>query len=99
MTAQEIRDKILDPTKLPLPKKPIVTDIKVFPYVDHHGIDSLRVWILLDDSTTRADRNADNLIAIRSTISNALLAAGIELFPYIRMVTPSDIKEAGIILQ
>jgi hypothetical protein len=93
---EEIRKNILDPRKLPLPPKPIVTDIKVFPYVDHHGIDSLEVWVILDDSTTRKDRSVDNVRAIRTAIHDTLLGAEIELFPYIRVLTPSDMKEAGI---
>src|SRR2546429_8441874 len=93
---EEIRKNLLDPKKLPLPPKPIVTDIKVFPYIDHHGIDSLEVWVILDDSTTRKDRRAENLAAIRMAINDALLGADIDLFPYTRMLTPSDMKEAGI---
>src|SRR5579862_7003938 len=93
---EEIRKNLLDPKKLPLPPKPIVTDIKVFPYIDHHGIDSLEVWVILDDSTTQEDRSVDNRQAISNAIDDALLGAGIDLFPYTRMLTPSDMKEAGI---
>jgi hypothetical protein len=96
MKVEDIRETILDPKKLPLPPKPKVIDIKVFPYVDHSGEDALRVWILLDDTTTRADRAPRNLNAIHLAIADALLAAGIRLFPYTRMATPSDLKEAEI---
>lgn len=96
MKVAEIRKNILDPKKLPLPEKPIVTDIKVLPYVDHHGIDSLEIWVLLDDSTTRADRSVENRRVISRAIDDALLAAGIDLFPYIRMATPTNLKEAGM---
>ena len=96
MKVEDIRANILDPKKLRLPAKPKVIDIKVFPYVDHLGTDALRIWVILDDSTTREDRSVDNRRAIRRAIDEALLKAGIELFPYTRMLTPSDMKEAGI---
>lgn len=96
MKVQDIRETILDPKKLPLPPKPVVTDIKVFPHMDHTGEEALRVYVLLDESTTRADRAPKNLSAIRLAILDALRAAGIELFPYTRMATPSDLREANI---
>jgi hypothetical protein len=88
--------ELLDRTKLPLPPKPLVTDIRVFPYVDHLGDEALEVWVLLDDSTTRKDRSVENRGAITRAINDALLGAGIDWFPYIRMATPSDLKEAEI---
>src|SRR5947209_20459098 len=96
MKVEDIRKKILDPKKLPLPKKPKVTDIKVFPYEDHTGEEALRVWVILDDSTTREDCDPNDLNAIDQAIHEALLTAGINLFPYTMMITPSELKEAEI---
>jgi len=96
MKAAEAAAQILDPKKLPLPPKPKVVEIRVRPYVDHLGDDSLEVWIILAEGTTRADRNVQNMRAIRRAISDALLAAGIEEFPYTHFGTRSEIKEAGI---
>jgi hypothetical protein len=92
----EAAKKLLDPKKLPLPEKPKVVDIRVRPYVDHTGEDALEVWIILAEGTTSADWNVDNIRAIRRAISDALLSAGIEEFPYTRFGTRSEIEEAGI---
>jgi hypothetical protein len=96
MTAEEIRAGILDPKKLPLPEKPVVTDIRVVPIQDHTGQDALEVWVIVDEATTRADRTVDNRRAIRRAIRDALLAAGIDLFPYLHLATWSELREAEI---
>jgi hypothetical protein len=96
MKVEDIRANILDPKKLRLPPKPKVIDLKVSPYVDHHGDDALWIYIILDDATTRAERTGPNLNRIDRAISEALIAAGIDLFPYTLTVTPSDLKEAKI---
>ena len=92
----EAARKLLDPKKLPLPEKPKVVEIHVSPYVDHVGENSLRVWVILAEGTTRADRTVQNIRAIRRAISDALLNAGIEEFPYTRFGMRSEIEEAGI---
>ena len=92
----EAARKLLDPKKLPLPEKPKVVEIHVSPYVDHVGENSLRVWVILAEGTTREDRNVHDISAIRSAISETLLKAGIEEFPYMRLLMRSEIEEAGI---
>jgi len=96
MTVEEIREKVLDPKKLPLPEKPIVLDIRLQRFEDHTGEDALDVWAIVDETTTRADRTVDNRRAIQHAVRNALRAAGIEWFPILHLVTLSDVKEAGI---
>jgi len=93
----QVKD-LLDLKRLALPPRPKVIDLKVEPYVDHHGVDSLRVWVVLDDATTSQDRTGRNLLAIDMAINDALIRAGIDWFPYTRILTPSDMKEAGITL-
>ena len=88
--------KLLDLKKLPLPEKPKVVELRIRPYEDHLGYDSLEIRVVLAEGTTRADRNVRNLDVIRDAIHDALLHAGIEEFPYIRMATQSELDEAGI---
>src|SRR5262249_58996522 len=92
----ETAKKLLDPKKLPLPEKPKVVDLVVRPYVDHMGENSLRVWVILAEGTTQADRTVPGIRAIRRAIHDALLNAGIEEFPYLRFGMRSEIEEAGI---
>jgi hypothetical protein len=94
-TLQQVAE-LLDPKKLPLPSKPKVLDIRVYPYVDHLGDDALEIWVILDDSTTRKDRSVANRRVITRAISDTLLKAGIDWFPYIQMATPSELKQAGM---
>src|SRR6476646_8213678 len=92
----EAARKLLDPKKLPLPEKPKVVEIHVRPYVDHVGENSLRVWVILAEGTTREDLSVQGIRTIRRAISDASLDAGIEEFPYTRFGMWSEIKEAGI---
>src|SRR2546430_4500879 len=96
MKVEDIRKKVLNLKKLRLPAKPKVIDLKVSPYTDHHGDDALWIYVILDDATTRAERTGANLREINRAIRDALIAAEIDLFPYTRTVTPSDLKEAEI---
>jgi hypothetical protein len=88
--------EILDPAKLPLPERPVVREIRVLPYQDHTGADALEVWVILDESTTRADRTVDNVQAIRQAVSDTLLADEIEEFPYIHLATLAELEEVGL---
>ena len=88
--------EMLDPTKLPLPPRPKVVEIRVRPYQDHQGYDAFEVWIILDESTTAEDRKAENTTAIRGVIHDTLLAADIEEFPYTHFARRSEMEEAGL---
>jgi hypothetical protein len=94
-TLNQVKD-LLDPKKLPFPPRPKVIDLKVDPYIDSLGDDALQIWVLLDEDTTEADRSVANLRAIRRAISDALLNADIDWFPYTRIATIADLQEAGI---
>jgi len=96
MLKQDTFEEILDPEALSLPEKPEVIEIRHQPYVDHLGDDALWVRVVFADGTTREDRNPKALRAIRLAIGDALLEAGIELFPYIWFATQSELEEAGI---
>jgi hypothetical protein len=96
MKLEEKAIQVLDPKKLSLPEKPKVVEIRVKPYVDHLGDDALEVWVILAEGTTRKDRDPQNTLAIRRTIGDALLDAGIDLFPYSHLVMRSELEEAGM---
>lgn len=93
MTMEEIQTKVLDPKKLTLPEKPIVHNMRVFPLWDPLAGDALEVWVIIDDSTTRAERTVENRQAIRRAIEEALLAAGIEWYPLCRFIKVSEQKD------
>jgi hypothetical protein len=92
---EQVRE-LLDFKKLPFPPRPKVIDLKVDPYIDSLGDEALEIWVLLDEDTTEADWSVANLRAIRRPISDALLNAGIDWFPYTHIATMADLQEAGI---
>lgn len=95
MIEQQTIDEILDPKSLPLPKEPEVVEIRYEPYVDHLGDDALWIRVIFAEGTPiECDPSA--LKKINFAIADALLEAGIELFPYIRYATRAELEEAGI---
>lgn len=79
-----------------LPGTPRVTAIEVEPYVDHTGEDALRVMVVLGPKTPERDRSWTRLAPIERLIRDRLLAAGINLFPYIRYVKRSEMKHGWV---
>src|SRR5215207_5422043 len=49
-------DELLDPATLRLPKSPRVLEIRHEPYTDWAGDEALRVWVVLSDDTSEAQR-------------------------------------------
>ncbi len=83
----------LDRRALCLPDRPKVDEIRWERYVDSLGDDALRVWIILDDAT-RAEELHGARAPIRQAVRGALQGAGIDLFPYLRLVTHAELAEA-----
>lgn len=81
---------LLDPKKLPLPARPLVEKIDAEHYEDSSGEESLEIWVILDDATNDDDLTGENVVQVKSAIHQTLLAHGIRLFPYIRLIKRSD---------
>ena len=82
----------LDLAKLKLPRKPKVRRIVIEPYVDHTGEDELRVWIVLDDSTTDRDFMSIGVRRVERLITDALLDMGERRFPYTRFLRSKEYR-------
>ncbi len=74
----------------PLPEKPEVEEIEAEPHVDHMGEDALMLWVILSDSTEEEDLGGENVAQLKRAIYDRLLNAGINLFPYARLVKRSE---------
>src|SRR5687768_17380293 len=85
-------DEVLDPASLSLPRSPRVLEIRHEPYTDWAGDEALRVWVLLHDDTTDAQRRWAKLAPIDRALRDALLSAGVTLFPYITFRTKSEFR-------
>jgi hypothetical protein len=93
MTAAEKAREVLYLSALSLPPKPKVLGIDVEDYVDTTGDDSLRVQILLDESTTDEELGEDTF-RLKWAVFERLRSAGIEEYPYILVAKPSELAEA-----
>ncbi len=91
MTAVEQARTILDPKKLKLPARPPVVAIEVEDYVDWEGEDSLQVYVILGEDTTDDDITGEAVVDIKMAIHDALLAKGIQEFPYTIMAKRSEL--------
>jgi hypothetical protein len=84
--------ELLHPASLSLPRSPRVVEIRHEPYTDWAGDEAMRVWVVLSDDTTDAQRRWARLAPIDGAIRDALLAAGVTLFPYITFRTRSEFR-------
>ena len=87
VTREIDRGAVLDPKDLRLPAVPKVVDIRVEPYVDNLGDSELRVWVILENSTTAEQRSIENEWTITKAIREALLASGERRYSYMRFLT------------
>lgn len=92
MSAAEKARQVLDLKTLALPPRPKVLEISVEDYVDSTGDPSLRIDVLLDESTTDEELGEDTF-RMKQAIYRGLRAAGIEEFPYIFVAKPSELAE------
>ncbi len=96
MTRDETIAQVLDPETLKHVPGARITDVRWSHYVDHQGIPSLRVWVILEESITDADLAAPSIRLVKQAIRDGLLRAGIDLFAYIRYAKQSELDEAGV---
>lgn len=85
--------KAVNVARTKLPPVPKVVDIRIEPYVDHLGDDSLKAWIILDDSTTDDDIVGGKAWKVKEVIRNSLLEQGVTLFVYPFLATESEYEE------
>jgi hypothetical protein len=95
-TENEIISKILDPQRLSLPPEPPIVELRWEPYVDHLGDNELHVWAILAESATSEQRRGRQITAASRVIRDALQAAGIKKFAYLRFLKRSEMEEMGI---
>jgi nitric oxide synthase oxygenase domain/subunit len=77
--------------KLKLPSRPRVRAIEVEDYVDWAGDEALRVYVVIDESTTDEElRNGRAILDLKRAIHDSLLKKGITLFPYTIITKPSE---------
>lgn len=88
----DIRDA-LDPKNLLIPASMPVLRIDAEDYTDSAGDPSLRLTVLLDESTDIEKIRGDDLGDFKLAIHDSLLKNGITLFPYIFLAKPSDLVE------
>jgi hypothetical protein len=87
-------NRVLELSTLNLPAKPKVDEIRWERIVDWQGEDALQVWIVLDDATRTQDLKGART-PIQRAVHDALLQAGIELFPIVRLVTHAELAETA----
>ncbi|MBW3539715.1 MAG: hypothetical protein KY476_05545 [Planctomycetes bacterium] len=88
----ETLNRILNLRNLQLPPRPKVDEIRWERIVDSLGDDALEVWMILDDDTGPDDLKGTRT-PIQRAVHDALLAAGIDLFPYTRLATHAELAE------
>jgi hypothetical protein len=77
--------------RLKLPPKPRVLSIEAEDYVDWTGDEALRVWVVIDENTTDEELlDGEAASQLSNAIHDSLLSRGVSLFPYIRVVKPSE---------
>lgn len=92
MHPRELPPPSLAPAQLNLPERPKVRRIVIEPYVDHSGEDELRVWIVLDDSTTDREFMSVAMRKVERAITDALMQSGEQRFPYTRFVRSREFR-------
>ena len=92
MTTIERARVALDPKKLKLPARPPIEAIEVEEFVGWEGEEGLRVQVILGEDTTDDDLTGESGIEIDSSIRDALLAQGIEDFPYVFVAKRSELE-------
>jgi hypothetical protein len=87
-------NRVLDLRALNLPTRPKVDELHWERIVDSLGDDALEVWLILDDATGPEDLKGTRT-PIQRAIHDALLNAGIDLFPYLRLATHAELAETA----
>lgn len=86
----------LDLKKLNLPPALKVQSIDVEDYVDWTGDEALRIWVTIDDSVDEFKISGKDVGQLKMAILDSLLAHGVRLFPYTKIIKPSEKAELQI---
>ena len=93
MPVDEKTREALDLRSLRLPPSPPVTRVEVQEYTDSSGEPSLRVLVVLDESTDLDQVSGDDVGELKFAIRESLKAHGVDVFPYIFLAKPSELDE------
>jgi hypothetical protein len=93
MPVSEKTRKALDVKSLPLPPGLGVTKLEVEEYTDSTGEPSLRVWVILDESTDVEKVSGQSIGEFKSAIQQRLREHGNTLFPYIFLAKESELAD------
>lgn len=85
-------DQALDLDRLDLPERPRLKRIVWEPIVDQLGDPALQVWVILDDRTPLSQRSRKRMAQIYRSVHDALGAAGVEGFAFVRSRTVSAFR-------
>ncbi len=96
MTQDETIAQVLDPETLKHVPGARITDVKWRHYVDHLGVPSLRVYVILEESITDEELVWPTIEPVERAIRDGLLKARIDLFPYIEYAKQSELDELGV---
>ncbi len=78
-----------------MPAGPRVVDLRFDLGVDEAGDPAIFVVVLLDEGTKEKDWVSPRLDPIADRVREALRAAEVRRWPYVRFAKPSDLKTAG----
>lgn len=81
---------ILRPERFRLPASPKVVRFEVDRYIDSTDEEALEVWAILDESEPEDLRRWEHLEPLEAAIREALIEGGVDEFPYVQFVTPSE---------
>ncbi len=90
MPLLELARRVLDVRKLNLPPSLPVAKLDVHDYLDASGKDAWRVDVTIRDGTDIESVPGEDILALKEAIHDALVAAGTEHFPYVRIATQSE---------
>jgi len=93
MTTVENARQIINQIELPTDLGKRVSAREVREYYDWTGDEALHVTLILSEDTQSQERNGRSLIDVKSAVHDALIKAGIDLYPYIHFAKQSELNE------
>lgn len=78
-----------------LPASIPVVKLEVEDYVDSRGEPSLKVLVVIDESTDVEKLSGRDVGELKTVIRASLREHGFELFPYFTLAKPSELAETG----
>lgn len=84
----------LDLKSLRLPPSPPVKRLEVEDYTDSLGEPSLRILVVLNESTDLSQVSGNDIGDLKSAIRESLKQHGVTTFPYIFLAKPSELEQS-----